>query len=222
MSDYLLVHGGFGGGWVWNEVAERLTKAGHRVRVVDQLPSAGTDPGSLGDLSADADCVRRGLEKVDEPVVLVGHSYGGMVITELADHPKVHHSVYLTALWPQRGQSALTLMGDVFPISFVQRDDGTLQITDDFELAWAAFCDDVDQDSAQRMLSRFVLQSASSATAPSTAPDRTHPTTYMIAAEETDASVAAAANADFVVRLPAAHMVQLSRPDESAEALGRI
>ncbi len=226
MSDYLLVHGGFGGGWVWDEVAERLAKAGHRVGVVDQLPSAGTDPGSLGDLSADANRVRRALETVDEPVALVGHSYGGMVITELADHPKVHHSVYLTALWPQRGQSALNLMGDEFPISFVQRDDGTLQITDDFELAWAAFCEDVDRDSAQRMLSRFVLQSASSATAPSTAPDRTHPTTYMIATEETDASVAAqeawAANADCVVRLPAAHMVQLSRPDELTEALGRM
>jgi pimeloyl-ACP methyl ester carboxylesterase len=111
-------------------------------------------------------------------------------------------------------------------MSFVQRDDGTLQITEDFELAWAAFCEDVDRDSARTMLSRFVLQSASSAIAPSTAPDRTHPTTYMIATEETDASVAAqeawAAHADYVIRLPAAHMVQLSRPDELAEALGLI
>jgi pimeloyl-ACP methyl ester carboxylesterase len=69
MSDYLLVHGGFGGGWVWDEVAERLAKAGHRVGVVDQLPSAGTDPGSLGDLSADANRVRRALETVDEPLL---------------------------------------------------------------------------------------------------------------------------------------------------------
>lgn len=226
VRDYLLVHGGFGGGWVWDEVAERLTEAGNRVRVVEQLPSAGTDPGSLGDLSADANCVRRVLETVEAPVVLVGHSYGGMVITELADHAKVHHSVYLTALWPQRGQSALNLMGDVLPISFIQRDDGTLQITDDFDLAWAAFCADVDREGAQTMLSRFVLQSMSSATAPSTAPDRTHPTTYMIATEESEASVAAqeawAANAENVVRLRAAHMAQLSRPDELAEALERI
>ena len=38
MSDYLLVHGGFGGGWVWDDLAERLEKSGHRVRIVDQLP----------------------------------------------------------------------------------------------------------------------------------------------------------------------------------------
>ena len=62
--------------------------------VVDQLPSAGTDPTSLGDLTADADHV---LDTLDDPVVLVGHSYGGMVITELADHTKVRHSVYLAA-----------------------------------------------------------------------------------------------------------------------------
>jgi pimeloyl-ACP methyl ester carboxylesterase len=108
VSNYLLVHGAFCGGWVWDDVAERLAKAGQRVRVVEQLPSAGSDPKSLGDLSADANHVRQVLDTVDESVVLVGHSYGGMVITELADHPKVQHSVYLTALWPQqRGHSAL-------------------------------------------------------------------------------------------------------------------
>ena len=162
MSDYLLVHGAFCGGWVWDDVAERLEKAGCRVRVVAQLPSAGADSGSLGDLTADANCVRQVLDTIDEPVVLVGHSYGGMVITELADHPKVRHSVYLTALWPQRGQSALNLFGDALPNSIVRRDDGALQITDDFELAWKSFCKDLDRGPARRVLSRFVLQSAAS------------------------------------------------------------
>ena len=102
MSDYVLVHGGFGVGWVWDDVAKRLETAGHRVHVVDQLPSVGTDPASLGDLSADASYVRQTLDAIDKPVVLVGHSYSGMVITELADHPKVRHTVYLTAFWPER------------------------------------------------------------------------------------------------------------------------
>jgi pimeloyl-ACP methyl ester carboxylesterase len=97
MSTYLLVHGACAGGWVWDDLAERLEKAGHRVRVVERLPSAGTDPGSLGDLTTDANHVRQVLDTIDEPVVLVGHSYGGMVITELADDPKVRHSVYLAA-----------------------------------------------------------------------------------------------------------------------------
>jgi len=86
--------------------------------------------------------------------------------------------------------------------------------------------EDVARERAHEVLARFVLQSDSSFAAPSTAPGRTHPTTYVIATRETDASVAAqeawAANADYVVRLPAAHMLQLSRPDELAETLGGI
>lgn len=71
-----------------------------------------------------------------------------------------------------------------------------------------------------------MLQSDASFVAPSTAPLRTHPTTYVIAALESEDSVAAqeasAAKADYVVRLPASHMVQISKPNELAEALGRI
>ena len=121
--------------------------------------------------------VRRVLDETDEAAVLVGHSYSGMVIAELADHPKVRHSVYLCALWPERGQSALNLMGDVLPPLFFARNDGTMQIVDDFDLAWQAFCPDMDRAGAQQMISRSVLQSYSSATTPSTAPDRAHPAT---------------------------------------------
>ena len=226
MSSYVLVHGAFGGGWVWEDVAERLASDGHHLHVVDRLPSAGTDPDSLGDMTADADHVRRVLDETDEAAVLVGHSYSGMVIAELADHPNVRHSVYLCALWPERGQSALNLMGDVLPPSFFARNDGTMQIVDDFDLAWQAFCPDMDRAGAQQMISRSVLQSYSSATTPSTAPDRAHPATYIIATGETDGSVVAqearAARADHVTRISAAHMAQLSRPDEVAAALTAI
>ena len=191
VSDYLLVHGAFGGGWVWDDVARWLKMAGHHVRVVDQLPSAGSDPGSLGDLNADINHVRQMLDATDKPVVLVGHSYGGMVLTELADHPNVPHSVYVTALWPQQGQSVLNLYGDVLPPNIIRRDDGALELTDDFTRAWQGMCPDVDHARAQEILSRSVLQSAASLASPSAAPERTHPTTYVIATGETDASVAA-------------------------------
>jgi pimeloyl-ACP methyl ester carboxylesterase len=46
MSSYLLVHGAWCGGWVWDDLTQQLEKAGHRVTVVDQLPSAGTDPAA--------------------------------------------------------------------------------------------------------------------------------------------------------------------------------
>lgn len=229
MSSYLLVHGGWGGGWVWDDVAERLEKAGHKVTVVDQLPSAGTDPSRLGDLVADAKYVGTVLDACDEPVVLVGHSYGGMVITELADHPNVRHSVYLAAFFPRRGQSLLDTYGDAPPRPWiVPRDDGALAVTDDFDLFHESQCADLDRDRAREYFSRLMLHSAAAFATPSAAPDRRHPTTYVIAEQESDNCIpvsmqeAMAANADNVVRLSAAHMMQLSRPDEVAEALGRI
>jgi pimeloyl-ACP methyl ester carboxylesterase len=228
-SSYLLVHGAWCYGWVWDDVAKRLAKAGHRVGVVDQLPSAGPDPASLGDLTDDANRVRGLLEAQDEPVVLVAHSYGGMVITELADHPMIRHSVYVAGFWPQRGQSVEGLRGDApMPNWSVARDDGCFEITPDLELVRDSMCADLDRDRARDLHSRFVLQSAAAFDVPSTAPDRRHPTTYMITSQDSDncmpvrAQEAMATNADYVLRLPAAHFVQLSRPDELAEALGRI
>jgi pimeloyl-ACP methyl ester carboxylesterase len=229
VSNFVLVHGGWNGGWVWDDLAERLEKAGHRVMVVDHLPSAGTDPSSLGDLVADASHVRKMLDACDEPIVLVGHSYGGMVITELADHPNVRHSVYLAAFFPRRGQTLLSTYGDApGPTWIVPRDDGALTVTKDFELYHESLCADLDRDRAREVFSRLVLQSAAALGTPSTAPDRRHPTTYVIANQESDNCIpvwlqeAMSSNADNVVRLPAAHMLQLSRPDELAELLERI
>ena len=117
------------------------------------------------------------------------------------------------------------------PNWFIQRDDGALEFTDDFELRlWESLCADLDRDRAREVLSRAVLQSREpSFGSPSTAPVRAHPTTYLIAAQDSDNCVPVAAQeamsaspADYVVRLPAAHMVQLSRPDDLAEALGQI
>jgi pimeloyl-ACP methyl ester carboxylesterase len=97
MTTFVLVPGGSVGGWHSSEVADRLRKAGHRVEVIEQLPSGGTDPAALGGLAADAEAVKQIVERIGEPVILMGHSYGGVVITELADHPAVAHSVYLDA-----------------------------------------------------------------------------------------------------------------------------
>src|SRR6516165_1429702 len=111
VSNYVLVHGAFVGGSIWRETAALLEKDGHRVDVVEQLPSAGPDRATLGDLQADVEVVTRAVEAVGQPVVLVGHSYGGMVLTELADHPAVTHAVYLAAFWPTRGQSVMEILG---------------------------------------------------------------------------------------------------------------
>src|SRR3954470_24444640 len=181
MTNYVLVHGGFVGGWYWRETAALLEKGGHQVHVVEQMPSAGRDPASLGDLRADADCVRQVVEAVGEPVVLVGHSYGGMVITELADHPAVAHTVYLSAFWPKRGQSVVDLLGGgPLPDWLILRDDGALQMTDDINVLRQVECADVDPERAAENLRHLVPQSMASFAASSNAPDPRHPTTYII------------------------------------------
>jgi pimeloyl-ACP methyl ester carboxylesterase len=227
MANFVLVHGGWVGGWYWSEVADRLRKAGHRVEVIEQLPSAGTDPAALGDLAADAEFVRQAVERVGEPVVLVGHSYGGMVITELAGHPAVAHSVYLAAFWPQRGQSAMDLFASGPPPTWVSlHDDGTARTTDDLELLRQTLCADVDEQSAYANLRRFVSQSIASGTAPSTAPARGHPTTYIICEQDQALPPAAqeqmAAAADHRHRLASSHNPMTSMPDELADLLGRV
>ena len=226
MTNFVLVHGGFVGGWHWDDVARGLEKAGHRVDVVTQLPSAGSGPSNLGDLAADAAVVAQWVEKVGQPVVLVGHSYGGMVITELAGHPNVAHSVYLAAAWPSRGQSMLDVLGGGPPTWCAPHDDGTLRATDDLELLRQTFCADADKQRAEAELRRMTPQSVASATAASSAPNRTHPTTYIICEHDQALPPAAqeqlAAATDHVERLASSHQPMTSMPDQVAAILGRV
>jgi pimeloyl-ACP methyl ester carboxylesterase len=227
MGSYLLVHGAFVGGSYWRDVAALLEQEGHRVDVVDQMPSAGKDPAALGDLKADTDLVRKMIESVGQPVVLVGHSYGGMVLTELADHPAVAHAVYLSAFWPTKGQSVMDLLGGgPLPDWMVLRDDGALELTDDLEVRRQVECGDVDLDRAAESLRRMVPQSVSSFAAPSSAPDCRHPTTYIICEQDQAVPPAAqeqwATAADNVVRLPSSHQPMVSMPDQLADLLARV
>jgi pimeloyl-ACP methyl ester carboxylesterase len=227
MTHYVLVHGGFVGGRYWSDVAGLLEKEGHQVDVVQQLPSAGPDPALLGGLTEDAQHLRAALDAVPDQVVLVGHSYGGMVITELADHPAVAHSVYLTAAVPPRGRSMMDLMAAGPPITWAAaRDDGSIVATDDMELLHRTLCADVDRDRAEPELRRMVPQSVSSFTTPSSAPDRAHPTTYVVC--EQDQAIPPAAQeemakaTDHVVRLPSSHQPMMSMPGALAELLGQV
>jgi pimeloyl-ACP methyl ester carboxylesterase len=101
----VLVHGGFVDGAGWRGVYDALRTDGFDVRVV-QNPTK-----SLAD---DAAITRDVLDAVDGPVVLVGHSYGGAVITEAGTHDKVAALVYVTAFAPDQGESVQSLIG-TFP-----------------------------------------------------------------------------------------------------------
>jgi pimeloyl-ACP methyl ester carboxylesterase len=97
----VLVHGGFVDGSGWQGVHDLLTRDGYRVAVV-QNPTLS--------LEDDAAATRRVIDGLDGPVVLVGHSYGGAVITEAGLDENVAALVYITAFAPDKGESVNTLL----------------------------------------------------------------------------------------------------------------
>jgi pimeloyl-ACP methyl ester carboxylesterase len=97
----VLVHGGFVDGSGWQGVHDALTADGYRVAIV-QNPTLS--------LEDDAAVTRRVIDDLDGPVVLVGHSYGGAVITEAGLHDKVAALVYIAAFAPDKGESVNTLI----------------------------------------------------------------------------------------------------------------
>jgi len=92
----VLVHGAFADGSSWSKVIPLLREKGLDVVSV-QNP--------LSSLEADVDATRRAIDQVDGPVVLVGHSWAGVVITEAGNNPKVNSLVYVAAFVPDAGQS---------------------------------------------------------------------------------------------------------------------
>src|SRR5882672_7437384 len=101
MNNIVLVHGGFVDGYEWGAVYKFLTLKGYRVTEV-QNPTISLDD--------DVAYTKRALAAQDGPAILVGHSYGGAVITEAGNDPKVAGLVYITAFAPDKGESVATLI----------------------------------------------------------------------------------------------------------------
>ena len=106
VRNVVLVHGGFVDGSGWQQVYDLLTKDGFSVSVV-QNPTLS--------LEGDAAVTRRVLDLQDGPTVLVGHSYGGAVISEAGTHEKVAALAYIAAFAPDKGESVNTLIADPPP-----------------------------------------------------------------------------------------------------------
>ena len=102
----VLVHGGFVDGSGWQEVYRLLKQRDYSVSIV-QNPTLS--------LEGDADAARRVIDAQGEPVILVGHSYGGAVITEAGNNPNVAALVYIAAFAPDAGESVNTLIADPPP-----------------------------------------------------------------------------------------------------------
>jgi len=106
MKNVVLVHGGFVDGAGWEGVYKILKKDGYNVSIV-QNPTIS--------LKDDVAATKRILAAQDAPAILVGHSYGGAVITEAGTDPKVAALVYISAFAPDRGESVATLIKDPAP-----------------------------------------------------------------------------------------------------------
>jgi pimeloyl-ACP methyl ester carboxylesterase len=115
MSTFVLVHGAWHGGWCWYRIAARLEAAGHTVFAPD-MPGHGTDRTPITDVTMDTIVAKIGgiIDAAKEPVVLVGHSYGGAVITQTAERhaAKIARLVYVAAFLPQNEQSTLDAAAD--------------------------------------------------------------------------------------------------------------
>lgn len=217
---FILVPGAWCGAWAWHDLLAHL--GGRSATVVD-LPSAGDDSASLGDLHADAAAVRSAIDRVGGPVVLCGHSYGGMVMNEVADHPAIVHSVYLTAFWPPTpGASMLSILGAA-PEWTIDHGDGSISVTDDLVTARDIMCADVSEARAAELCRRLRRQSLSSFATETACRSHKHPTTYVVCDRDRAippaAQIAMSGRADRVLHLDSGHFPQVSMPAAVAEIL---
>ena len=106
IKNVVLVHGGFVDGSGWEGVHKALTKKGYKVTVVQN---------STISLDEDVAFTKRAIAAMKGPVILVGHSYGGAVITESGNDPQVAGLVYIAAFAPDRGESVASLIKDPPP-----------------------------------------------------------------------------------------------------------
>jgi pimeloyl-ACP methyl ester carboxylesterase len=215
MLSIVLVHGGFVDGSGWEPVYQILRKSGHGVTVV-QNPTI-----SLAD---DVAYTKRALDQQADEAVLVGHSYGGAVITEAGNHAKVAALVYIAAFVPDRGESVNTLIANPPPGApvppILPPQDGFLFL--DKNAFPESFAADVNPDLAVFMADSQVPWGVNALAGAITEPAwRTKPSWYLVTTQDRmippDAQrfMSQRANAT-VVETDASHAVYVSKPEPVA------
>jgi len=174
----VLVHGGFVDGSGWEDVYRILRTDGYNVSIV-QNPTL-----SLAD---DVAVTRRVLSAQKAPVVLVGHSYGGVVITEAGNHPNVAGLVYIAAFAPDKGESVASLIKDPPPGApvppILPPQDGFLML--DKAKFPASFAGDVAPERAAFMADSQVPWGVDALSGPVSEPAwKAKPSWYLIATED--------------------------------------
>jgi pimeloyl-ACP methyl ester carboxylesterase len=228
----VLVHGAWHDASCFDQLVAALEARGVPAVAVDR-PGHGASTEPLGDVQGDAAAVRHTLAAIDGPVVLVGHSYGGAVITEAGDAPNVIHLVYLSAFVLDVGETVNHQEGVgehepselSTPGAIEFRDDGTCVI--DLDLAPAAFYHDCDDATVKAAVAHLQPQAIATLTGKVTrAPWKTTPATYFVCTDDRAIVPSLqrwhAGRCRDVVELPASHSPFLSMPDRLAELLAAI
>jgi pimeloyl-ACP methyl ester carboxylesterase len=218
MNNIVLVHGGFVDGSGWEGVYRTLKKDGYNVSIV-QNPTL-----SLAD---DVAVTKRTLASQDGPVILVGHSYGGAVITEAGNDPRVVGLVYITAFAPDRGESVATLIKDPPPGApvppILPPQDGYLFL--DRGKFRASFAADVDAERAAFMADSQVPWGVEALSGKISEPAwKAKPSWYMIATDDKmippDAQRSMSKRAgSTVVEVKGSHAIYVSQPEAVASVI---
>jgi pimeloyl-ACP methyl ester carboxylesterase len=214
-KDVILVHGAWADGSSWSKVIALLVRRGFHVTAV-QLP--------LTSVAEDVATLQRAMELEPGPILLVGHSYAGVVITEAGNNPKVNGLVYISAYAPDAGQSVFSLNA-LLPKTPVNQEiivnAGFLSLTK--EGISADFAQDLPETEKQTLA---VTQGPVAAVAfgtPATAPAwYRKPSWYMVASEDRvispqlEAMMAQTINAE-TITVYSSHVIMLSRPEVVAD-----
>ncbi len=221
----VLVHGAWHGAWCWAALERELDAL--------QIPHVTVDnPSVIGapaDLAADADNVLRALDVIDGPVLLVGHSYGGAVITDAGVHPKVEHLVYITAFVLDAGESVAEnelTGGEDSSLGEAYRIDGEVVAFDPERAVEFFFHDCSDADAAAAVAQLRPMSFAALTGVPRAIAWRERPATYIVCTDDQALPVALQqSNAKRVansVELAASHSPFLSQPAATAAILADI
>jgi len=217
IKNVVLVHGAFADGSGWRPVYDRLTARGYNVSVVQNPLTSWED---------DIQATRRVLARQDGPTILVGHSYGGPIITEVGADDKVAGLVYVASFTPDVGEPLSALYGDHPPAAewvVEEAGDGFLFVSPDhFKAGFSA--DLSDADAAFLAASQVPIAAAAFGVPAKAAAWRTKPSWMVISTQDRSIvpelqRIHARKIGATVTEVEGSHAVFLSKPDEVAAVI---
>jgi pimeloyl-ACP methyl ester carboxylesterase len=221
----MFVHGAWHGSWCWEAVRSRLHDGGIATAAVEN-PSVANAPS---DLAADGDNLRSALDAIGGPIVLVGHSYGGAVITDAGAHPDVARLVYLSAFALDAGESVMQNAltgGDDMELGAALQFDGELLTVDPARVTEFFYHDCAPAVASAASAQLRPMSLAAMGGVPRSVAWRERPSTYVVCTDDRAIPVAlqrqCADRIGDMVELPTSHSPFLSRPDDLARLLADI